>query len=44
MTFLNRGGWAIRHTRQGPKQVWVRPHVKGQGPFKETKRAWNWNR
>ena len=43
---LVRGYWAIRHTREGPRQVWVRPHVKGPegGEFKETTRAWEFTR
>ena len=44
VSFLVRGYWAIRHTRQGPKQTWVKPHVKGRGPFKETTRAWEFKR
>lgn len=44
--FLVRGYWAIRHTREGPRQTWVTPHVKGppDAPFKETKRAWEFTR
>ena len=43
---LVRGYWATRHTREGPRQVWVRPHVKGGDhlPFKETTRAWEFRR
>jgi len=44
VTFLCHGYWAVRHTREGPRQVWVRPHIKGKGPFKETKRAWEFRR
>ena len=28
-SILVRGYWAVRHKREGPRQVWVRPHVKG---------------
>lgn len=44
--FLVRGYWATRHTREGPRQVWVRPHVKGPAgaPFKQTTRAWEFTR
>jgi hypothetical protein len=44
VSFLVHGYWAVRHTKNGPRQVWVRPHVKGQGPFKDTKRAWEFIR
>jgi hypothetical protein len=44
VSFLVRGYWARRHTREGVRQVWVKPHVKGQGPFKETTRAWEFRR
>ena len=44
VTILVHGYWAIRHTRQGPKQTWVKPHLKGRGPFKETTRAWEFKR
>lgn len=44
VSFLVHGYWATRHTKDGPRQVWVRPHVKGQGPFKETTRAWEFVR
>lgn len=40
--FVVRGYWARRHTREGVRQVWVRPHVKGPegAEFKKTTRAW----
>lgn len=44
VSFIVRGYWARRHTRDGIRQVWVRPHMKGQGPFKETRRAWQFTR
>ena len=44
VSFLVRGYWAIRHTREGPRQVWVKPHLKGQGPFQDTDRAWEFRR
>jgi hypothetical protein len=44
VTFLVNGYWATRHTREGPRQVWVKPHLKGEGPFKETQRAWEFRR
>jgi hypothetical protein len=44
VTFLVQGYWAVRHFREGPRQVWVRPHLKGRGPFKETTRAWEFRR
>lgn len=44
VSFLVHGYWAVRHTKNGPRQVWVRPHVKGQGPFKDTTRAWEFVR
>jgi|SRR5262245_7846569 len=44
VSFLVRGYWATRHTRNGPRQVWVRPHLKGQGPFQETARGWEFTR
>jgi hypothetical protein len=43
-TIWVHGYWAVRHTREGPRQTWVRPHIKGRGPFKETKRAWEFRR
>ena len=44
--FLVRGYWARRHTREGPKQVWVRPHVKGPegAPMRLTERRWEFTR
>jgi hypothetical protein len=44
VSFLVRGYWAVRHFKDGPRQVWVRPHLKGQGPFQETTRAWEFKR
>jgi hypothetical protein len=44
VSFPVRGYWAKRHTREGPRQVWVRPHMKGQGPLKITDRAWEFRR
>ena len=44
VSFLVRGYWAIRHTNTGSRQVWVRPHIKGHGPFKQTTRAWEFRR
>jgi hypothetical protein len=44
VSFLVRGYWAIRHTRNGPRQTWVRPHIKGDGPFQETERGWEFTR
>jgi hypothetical protein len=43
---LVRGYWAIRHTLDGPRQVWVRPHIKGGEhlPFRNTTRAWEFVR
>lgn len=43
---LVRGYWARRHTREGVRQVWVRPHVRGSDdlPFRETTRAWEFVR
>lgn len=44
--FLVRGYWARRHTRDGPRQVWVRPHVKGpeDAPLHLTDRVWEFTR
>jgi hypothetical protein len=54
VSFLVQGYWAPRWMKQDPKQppggpmirriVWVRAHTKGQGPFKRTKRAWEFVR
>lgn len=43
---LVRGYWARRHTREGIRQVWVRPHVRGDDslPFRATTRAWEFRR
>ena len=43
---LVRGYWGLRYTREGPRQVWVRPHLKGppDAPFKQTTRAWEFTR
>jgi hypothetical protein len=43
-SFLVHGYFAVRHTREGPKQVYVVPHLKGEGPFREKKRAWELKR
>lgn len=44
--FLVRGYWATRHTREGARQVWVRPHIKGpeDAPMHLTDRAWEFTR
>jgi hypothetical protein len=45
VTFPVRGHWRWQHTREGQRQVWVRPHIKGQGPWiGERKRAWEFRR
>ena len=44
VSFMVRGHWALRHTRTGDRQVWIKPYIKGQGPFKETVRAWDFSR
>jgi hypothetical protein len=44
VSFLVRGHWALRHTREGPRQVWIKPYIKGRGPFKKTRRAWEFRR
>jgi hypothetical protein len=43
---LVRGYWGTRHTKEGTKQVWVRPYVRGDDslPFKTTTRAWEFRR
>lgn len=44
--FPVRGYWARRHTREGTRQVWVRPHMKGDpdAPLQLTDRVWEFNR
>lgn len=44
--FPVRGYWARRHTREGVRQVWVRPHMKGpeDAPVQITKRVWEFTR
>jgi hypothetical protein len=44
VTSLVSGYWGTRHYREGPRKVWVAPYLRGQGPFKESKRAWEWKR
>jgi hypothetical protein len=54
VTFLVRGHWSLRWCKKDPDQppggelvkrmVWVVPHLKGEGPFKETTRAWEFRR
>ena len=41
-----RGHWRRVHTREGVRQTWVRPHLKGSDdlPFRETTRAWELKR
>jgi hypothetical protein len=41
-----RGYWGKRHTREGTKQVWVHPYIRGDDslPFKATTRAWEMTR
>jgi hypothetical protein len=41
-----RGYWGTRHTKEGTKQVWVRPYLRGDDslPFKATTRAWEFRR
>lgn len=38
---LVRGYWRKQHTRDGLRQVWVRPHLRGpeDGPYQETTRV-----
>lgn len=44
--FPVNGYWAIRHTVDGPRQVWVRNHMKGpeDAPLVVKKRAWDFKR
>lgn len=44
--FPVHGYWAKRHTREGTKQVWVRPHMKGpeDAELVVKKRAWEFKR
>src|SRR4051812_3725004 len=44
--FPVHGYWARRHTRDGVRQVWVRPHLKGppDAPLVVKKRAWEFRR
>lgn len=44
--FLVRGYWAKRHTRDGPRQTWIKPHLKGpeDAPLKVTERVWEFTR
>lgn len=44
--FPVRGYWARRHTREGVRQVWVRPHMKGpeDAPLHLTTRVWEFTR
>lgn len=43
---LVRGYWARRHFRDGTRQVWVRPHIRGDEslPLVLTTRAWEFTR
>lgn len=43
---LVRGYWGTRHTREGPRQVWVAPYIRGDDhlPFRQTTRAWEFTR
>jgi hypothetical protein len=44
--FPVNGYWAIRHTVDGPRQVWVKSHMKGDpdAPLVTKKRAWEFRR
>lgn len=44
--FPVRGYWAKRHKREGTRQVWVRPHMKGDpdAPLQITDRVWEFTR
>lgn len=44
--FPVNGYWAIRHTVDGPRQVWVKSHMKGpeDAPLVIKKRAWEFKR
>jgi len=44
--FPVNGYWAIRHTVDGPRQVWVKAHMKGDpdAPLVIKKRAWEFRR
>lgn len=44
--FIVRGYWAKRYTKDGPRQTWVRPHLKGpeDAELKVTDRVWEFTR
>jgi hypothetical protein len=44
VSFLVRGHWRNQPCKEGIRQIWIKPYVKGQGPFKETVRAWEFTR
>ena len=41
-----RGHWTKRHTREGTRQVWIWPYIRGDEslPFRVPKRAWDFRR
>jgi hypothetical protein len=44
VTSLVSGYWGRRHRREGTVVIWVADYLRGEGPFKQTKRAWEWRR